>query len=186
MGRKRTIDRNAILDAAEAIVTQEGAARLSFDGIARRAGVSKGGVLYSFPSRQELVAAMVRRDLDRFDADVAARRVEIGQAAGADMQAHLAATRYESPALATKAASLMAALAETPEHAEPIREHYRRLLSRFRGDGPAERRVRTALFAAEGAFLLRGLGLVKLSEAEWAALFEDIEALAAGGNEPAG
>lgn len=170
MGRKRTIDRDALLDIAEAIVIEQGAGKLSFDEIARRAGVSKGGVLYCFPNKQELVAAMARRDVERFDKDVATHKAEDGD----DMLAHLAATRDENRALASKAASLMAALAEAPEHAEPIREHYRRLLGRFGADN---QRARTILFAAEGAFLLRGLGLVGMSDEEWAALFKDMARL---------
>ena len=173
MGRKRTIDRDALLDVAEAIVVEQGAGKLSFDEIARRAGVSKGGVLYCFPNKQELVAAMARRDVERFDSDVATHKLN-DTARGDDMLAHLAATRDENSALASKAASLMAALAEAPEHAEPIRDHYRRLLERFGAD---TQRARTILFAAEGAFLLRGLGLVSLSDEEWSALFADMARL---------
>lgn len=181
MGRKRTIDRDAILDAAEAIVTEMGAGRLTFDEIARRAGVSKGGVLYCFPGKQELVAAMVRRDLDRFARDVAAHREAASEDGMVDMLAHLAATRHESDALAARAASLMAALAESPDHAGVIRDYYRERFERLElGDG--ERRgARAAFFAAEGAFLLRGLRMAEIGEAEWAALFEDLERLATEG-----
>lgn len=171
MGRKRTIDRNAILDAAEAIVTEKGAGSLTFDAVARRAGVSKGGVLYCYASKQELVAAMTRRDLDRFLREVDAQRAAFGDGAQAEMQAHLAATRNESDRLAARAASLMAALAESPEHADLIRDYYRNRLELFGGD----ERARAAFFAAEGAFLLRGLGLVDLSETDWRALFGRIE-----------
>jgi len=173
LGRKRTIDRDALLDVAEAIVIEQGAGKLSFDEIAKRAGVSKGGVLYCFPNRQDLVAAMARRDLERFDGDVANHKLN-DTTRGDDMLAHLAATRDENRALASKAASLMAALAGAPEHAEPMRDHYRRLLERFGSDNE---RARTVLFAAEGAFLLRGLGLVSLSDEEWSSLFADMARL---------
>lgn len=171
MGRKRTIDRNAILDAAEAIVTEEGAGQLTFDAVARRAGVSKGGVLYCYASKRELVAAMTRRDLDRFLREVDAQRQALADGANADMLAHLAATRDESDRLAARAASLMAAMAESPEHAAAIRDYYRNRLELFGRD----ERARIAFFAAEGAFLLRGLGLVDLSEADWRALFDRFE-----------
>ncbi|MEO4000441.1 TetR/AcrR family transcriptional regulator [Mesorhizobium sp. CAU 1732] len=180
MGRKRTIDRDAILDAAEAIVTEMGAGRLTFDAIAKRAGVSKGGVLYCFASKQELVGAMAKRDMDRFERDIAAHRAGMEPSDAADILAHLAATRQESDALAAKAASLMAALVETPEHAEPIRSYYRDQMGRFGGASQKGRRERLAFFAAEGAFLLRGLGLVRMTEDEWSSLFEDMEELAKG------
>lgn len=180
MGRKRTIDRNAILDAAEAIVTEKGAGSLTFEEIARRAGVSKGGVLYCFASKVELVAAMARRDTERFERDVAAYRTSLEDGPEPDLRAYLAATRHESGALAAKAASLLAALVEAPDHAEPIRQYYREQMQRFGGGGPQGRNARLAFFAAEGAFLLRGLGLIEVDEDAWTALFDDIEALGAG------
>jgi hypothetical protein len=122
---------------------------------------------------------MGRRDIERFERDVRTRREALGDGPHADILAHLAATRHESEMLAAKAASLMAALAQAPEHAEPIREHYRELLQRF-GSSEAGRRERLAFFAAEGAFLLRGLGITRMSEAEWTALFDDLALLAEG------
>ena len=41
MGRRRTIDRNAILQAAERVVHRSGAARLTLDAVAAEAGISK-------------------------------------------------------------------------------------------------------------------------------------------------
>jgi AcrR family transcriptional regulator len=180
MGRKRTIDRNAILDAAEVVVTEKGAGSLSFDEVARRSGVSKGGVLYCFPSKVALIAAMASRDLDRFERDVAAHRGMTGDTRAADLLAYLAATRHESGSLAAKAASLLAALVEAPEHAEPIRDYYRRQTRQIEDGAPDRGAARVAFFAAEGAFLLRGLGLVDMDEAEWSALFDDLDALGSG------
>ncbi len=51
MGRKQTIDRSALLDAAERVVLRDGAGQLTMDAVAAEAGVSKGGVLYAFPSK---------------------------------------------------------------------------------------------------------------------------------------
>lgn len=175
MGRKRTIDRDALLDAAEAIVAEQGAGRLTFDEVAKRAGVSKGGVLYCFSSKQDLVAAMVTRDLDRFARDVDAHRQ--GEEPGSELRAHLAATRNESTVLAARAASLTAALAETPDRAEPVRDYYRTWFDRFDGETPEGRRARLAFLAAEAAFLLRGLGFARFSDEEWADMFEDMAKL---------
>lgn len=43
-GRPRTIDRDKVLDAAEAIVSRVGASGLTFEAVARAAGITKGGV----------------------------------------------------------------------------------------------------------------------------------------------
>lgn len=51
--------RKKLLEAARAIVVEEGTDKLSIDRVIRRAGVSKGTFLYHFPSREKLVAALI-------------------------------------------------------------------------------------------------------------------------------
>jgi len=66
-----TDTRARIITAAEDVVLTDGVARLTLEKAAARAGVSKGGVLYHFPTRSALVAAMVARLTDDFDAALA-------------------------------------------------------------------------------------------------------------------
>lgn len=174
MGRKRSIDRDALLDAAEAIVAEEGPGRLTFDALAARAGVSKGGVLYCFASKQDLVAAMQLRDMERFAAEVARRR-EAGEED--ELTAHLVATRDESDAMAARAASLMASLVESSARA-PIGDFYRRWLERLDTGKAEDGNRRLAFLAAEAAYLLRGMGLVTFSDKAWNELFGEIVRLA--------
>lgn len=51
--------RDRILEAGYAIAGQSGVAAVTLDAVADRAGVSKGGLLYHFPSKEALVAGMV-------------------------------------------------------------------------------------------------------------------------------
>ena len=53
--------RTRILDAAEAIVQARGVAGLTLEAAARDAGVSKGGLLYHFASKEALLSAMLSR-----------------------------------------------------------------------------------------------------------------------------
>lgn len=53
--------RTRILDAAEAIVQARGVAGLTLEAAARDAGVSKGGLLYHFASKEALLGAMLSR-----------------------------------------------------------------------------------------------------------------------------
>ena len=93
MGRRRTIDRSAVLAAAEAVIAEAGAAGLTLDAVAAQAGISKGGVLYCYPSKRALVDALLERDLAGFAAD--ARRLAGGDpdAPAARLLGHVAATR---------------------------------------------------------------------------------------------
>ena len=53
MGRKRTIEPDAVLDAAEQVVMRDGAARLTLDAVACAAGISKASVLYDYKTKPE-------------------------------------------------------------------------------------------------------------------------------------
>src|SRR5687768_15624169 len=47
--------RERILEAAERVVGDVGAARMTLEGVAQAAGVSKGGLLYHFPTKEALL-----------------------------------------------------------------------------------------------------------------------------------
>ncbi|WP_077960711.1 TetR/AcrR family transcriptional regulator [Ensifer adhaerens] len=65
MGRKRAIDQQQVLDAAERVVGRDGAANLTVDAVAKEAGVSKASVLYDYKSKQALIEAVVDRAFER-------------------------------------------------------------------------------------------------------------------------
>jgi AcrR family transcriptional regulator len=56
--------RERILEAAERVVGDVGAARMTLDGVAQAAGVSKGGLLYHFPTKEALLGALAKRYVD--------------------------------------------------------------------------------------------------------------------------
>ena len=53
--------RERLLDAAVAVVRRDGAQALTLDAVAAEAGVSKGGLLYHFRSKRDLLDALVER-----------------------------------------------------------------------------------------------------------------------------
>ena len=59
--------RETIVDAAMAVVRDQGVAKLTLDEAARAAGISKGGVLYHFKSKDDLIRGMVQRLIDQCD-----------------------------------------------------------------------------------------------------------------------
>ena len=61
----RPSNRDVILDAAEQLVASEGAARLTFDALGQATGISKGGLLYHFASKDKLLEAMLERMVAR-------------------------------------------------------------------------------------------------------------------------
>src|SRR5690554_4411437 len=57
----RPSKRSFILERAEALVQEKGAAHLTFDDLTLATGISKGGLLYHFESKDALISAMLER-----------------------------------------------------------------------------------------------------------------------------
>lgn len=92
----RQSDRRArLLDAAEDLFVRWGFNKTSVEDIAQASGISKGAVYLEFPSKEELLRAVLCRELVRFTADWLARiESEPGEFSFAKMfQHHLAAMR---------------------------------------------------------------------------------------------
>ena len=162
--------REMLLDAAEAVVVRDGGARMTLDAVAEEAGVSKGGLLYHFPSKDELIQALVARHMDR----VQQRRVEAqrqfpdGDPTKLKAEVQAALTRSETDMRVGSA--LLAVVANDPKLLGPIIEFHRERFGRLAGEKFADRAL--ILLAADGLFFLDMLQLSPFSAAEREALSE--------------
>lgn len=64
---RKPTSRDMIMDAATAVAKRDGASRLTIDAVAREVGLSKTGLLYSFPSKEALLTALLVRVIDRMN-----------------------------------------------------------------------------------------------------------------------
>lgn len=55
-----------ILDAVERLISDEGTRRLTIDAVAAEAGMSKGGILYNFRNKRELLLGVIRRAVTQY------------------------------------------------------------------------------------------------------------------------
>jgi len=164
--RKKEIDRDRVLDAAEAVILESGGRNFTLDAVAARAGISKGGLVYSFATKDDLVHAALEREMARFR-EAVRRRVGDGQIKPVELVlAHIEEALEEDDATTQMAAFLVTALVHAPDMLEPVRRYYRALLDPLRSASGELHKVRHALLAVEGIFLLRGLGFVELSANE--------------------
>lgn len=177
MGRKRTIDREVLLDVAEGIVNRQGAAALTIDAVAKAAGITKGGVQYSFGTKDELINAMFER-WGRGYTEQFQRIAGDNPDPLTAVRAHVEATRGSDSGSHAKAASLLAALLQTPEHLQSTQAWYRERLAGLDTSTEEGRRARVAFFAAEGIFALRFFRLMEIGEEEWMDVMSDIAAMA--------
>ncbi|HEV7321714.1 MAG TPA: TetR/AcrR family transcriptional regulator [Ensifer sp.] len=173
MGRRRTIDRDKVLDAAEAIVLSIGAGGLTIDAVAKASGITKGGVQYCFGNKDGLIDAMMERWFNDFDSAVAAE-------GGGDpdpmkaMRAYVAVTARMDMADKARTSGMMAALLQREDHMAKNRAWYRARVDGLDLSTEEGRRARLMFLATEGVFLLRGFGFLEMADAEWQDMFADI------------
>lgn len=172
MARKKEIDRDRILDAVDAVIMESGGRQLTLDAVAERAGISKGGLVYSFATKDELIAAALEREMARFQAAVDDRVGDRSFEPGQRLLGYVEQVLAEDDLLTRKAAFLTTALVHAPELAGPARRVYGALFDLFDSDTPSGRDTRQAVLAIEGLFLLRGLGLVDVPAELWDSILQ--------------
>ncbi|WP_333827643.1 TetR/AcrR family transcriptional regulator [Pararhodobacter sp.] len=124
--------RQRLIDAAEAIARTEGPGAMSLDAVAAEAGVSKGGLLYHFPSKSKLLEAMVDGFLSRFDNVL--QDAERSGRPNAVIQAFVQHFIDDRKCRIPPPSGLLAVIADDPGMLEPIQRHHRNFLNRIRAN----------------------------------------------------
>ena len=169
--------RDRILDAAERLLGRFGYRKMTVDDIAAEAGIGKGTVYLSFPSKEEVVLSTVDRIVDRVCA--AMEETAAGDASAPDrLRSMLRArvlVRFE--AVAAYSASLndllagvrAALLARRVQHFERETGVLARVIAAGQQDGEiapgAPRRMARALVLATNSFLPYALSPEELGDA---------------------
>jgi AcrR family transcriptional regulator len=122
--RGRKSSREKILDAAAELVAEIGAGRLTLDAVAEKAGLSKGGLLYNFPTKEALLQGMIQRMIDQVTSEKDALREKAEP--GPNLEARVVTKTLLNICCGGKmqefATGMMAATAENPGLLDPVRQ----------------------------------------------------------------
>jgi AcrR family transcriptional regulator len=117
--------RKTILDAANRVVQERGVDRLTLELTAHEAGLSKGGLLYHFPSKEALIKGMIQDYLDRFTADFnATAQQEAEQTPGRWTRSYLYTTYEDKQRSPSMSSGLLAAVATNPTLLSPMQQTF--------------------------------------------------------------
>lgn len=133
MARPATDLRERALAAAVTVVIRDGAVALTMDAVAKEAGVSKGGVLHHFSTKEGLVGEVVAALVEQWEAAVQAQADADPEPVGRYVRAFLEA--MSRPELAQVGRGLLAAVAVNPELLDPMRQSYLRCQKKLEADG---------------------------------------------------
>jgi AcrR family transcriptional regulator len=143
--------RNLLLDAAERVLSRGGPQALTLQAVASEAGVSKGGLLYHFTTKAELVAALVERLVEDTNNNFA--RYDDGEP-GAYTRAYIEATTRsitarDGDAVLRRWAVILAACTE-PGMQEPISHAFEEWMTQKPDLDALPLRAQIARLAADG------------------------------------
>ncbi len=147
--------RRSVLDAAADLVATEGAGKLTLDAVAERVGLSKGGILHHFATKDSLIAAMIEDVVTQFEADLA-RHVVGETGPGSFARAFLRACLDPDGALTRTlrvSAGILAAVAINSQLLAPLRRRYDEWRRRLEDDGIDPAIAELVRSAADGLWL---------------------------------
>jgi AcrR family transcriptional regulator len=132
---------------------------LTLEAVAREAGMSKGGLLYHFPSKEALISGMVGRLVQGFT-DALGRELEKeqGSARGRWLRAYARASFDEDRWYLEVSAGLLAGAAEDPALVDSLREPFEAWQRRAERDGVDPAVGTLVRLAADGLFFAELFG----------------------------
>ena len=110
-----------LLEAAARIVKEQGASQLTLEAVAKKAGVSKGGLLYHYPNKSALLAAMVTHLIESFEKAIE-QTIEQSEGKISWLEAYVILSFDPSGSLLAESAGILAAVASDPSLLEPFKE----------------------------------------------------------------
>jgi AcrR family transcriptional regulator len=182
--------RERILAAAVQVAIRDGVLAMTLEAVAREAGVSKGGLLHHFASKDELIAAM----LEHYSLKVQ-RALEAAMAADGNRRGRFFRSYVRTilePALAGEPAcpgltdlprfitAILAASANNPKLLAPLRARMTELRERLLAEGPNGVRQVALWPAIYGILLWKHLGIIADDDPLRQSMIKELLALAEG------
>lgn len=158
--------RQKVLDAARRIVESRGAGHLTFEMLAEESGVTRGGITYHFPTKEDLLRALI-------EADIADWNSAAEQLGGSDLPCAKAARMIghvrtcladEDHAHRRFVTGMLSAAMVDPGLLDPVRAHHAAEFADWRWDDADLERY-LLLLAADGLFWSRLFAISPLPEA---------------------
>lgn len=180
--KSRSDARERILDAALAVSDRVGAAHMTLDAVAAEAGVSKGGLLYHFASKDLLLKGVVEHHMAQHQRDLEMAEAMFPGSPGGYLQAFVHAQRQgiEAKLHGPKATqSFIAAAVNTPELMDSPRRYAVAHVERLRSLGPDFVDALLVTLALDGLFFGDAFEMLDLTASERGTLIAALEARAA-------
>jgi len=165
--------RKAALDAALTIIARDGPGKLTLDAIAREAGMSKGGLMHQFPTKQAVLRALLEHQVAHFEALHKEYIAEKGATlAQPQLSAQIATLRAAAMQPQSIAVAFLGALVEDPALLSISRERDTERAEAIRVEAADPELAMLRRAAAQGLTLSTIFGISEMPVKERARLFD--------------
>lgn len=157
MKSKKEQKRELILSTVSQLIREEGVEKLTLEAVATKAGISKGGLLYHFPSKDALILGMIEQLSDRFITDFRSRAEEDIESKGKWTRSYVDTSVQEE--LCDLYVGISAAHFTNPEMLQQLQETYVEIQEKMEHDEVDPVRSTMARLAIDGLWLADMFGL---------------------------
>ncbi|MBB5190133.1 AcrR family transcriptional regulator [Silvimonas terrae] len=162
------------IKAALGLLQREGIGALTFDALASESGISKGGLLHQFETKEGLLTALLQYRSQHINEVATDLATQTGTPEGEPaLQGQLKALQALASATGKPVnLAFLAALAQAPELLQQIRSDHTEYLTRIHDEAQDADLAALRWLAATGLVLMDLLGFVPLAEDTSDTLFE--------------
>lgn len=178
LSEKAQQTKTLLLQTAREIATREGLERLTMDRVSQCSNMSKGAVMYHFPTKKALIVALFTEYAEHLNSEFEAH-VRPFQADHADRALLLGFLAWfqsfdkDNKGWANVGIVLLSQHAHDPELLTPVRNWYERVFTRLRQQAGAKKPEHLlVLMALEGLFYTHKFGLDLVTKEEKAQIYE--------------
>lgn len=173
--RRSNNSREAILDAAQKVAVEKGAGKVSLDSVAKEAGLTKGGVLYNFPSKEALISGMLERLMTTYTPRVTDYSATLADQANPTLQSVFHVIREREEVDHNIPMAILAAAAHNLELLKPLRDEMAVRHTQICNEASSSDEATLLWAAGEGLMLMDMLGLLPFTSDKKAQLLELLE-----------
>jgi AcrR family transcriptional regulator len=189
-GRHASSSREKMLAAAVQVAIRDGILAMTLEAVAKEAGVSKGGLLHHFATKEDLIAAMLEHYSWKVQQALEARIAGDGNPRGRFFRSFVK-TIFEPPHtggpgwpavtdLPRFLAAILAASANNPKLLAPLRARMSLMRERLLAEGPNGLRQLALWPAMYGLLLWKHLGVIADDDPLRQSMIDELLALAEG------
>ncbi|WP_321842338.1 TetR/AcrR family transcriptional regulator [Paraburkholderia bannensis] len=170
------LSRKKAIAAALAILTREGVGALTFDSLSRESGISKGGLLHQFKTKQGVLEALLEHQRGEFQ-EIGAEYMngEGRDKAEPTLAAQIAIFRQALNQPHSVARAMLAVMVESPNMLEASRDRDGEIAKSIENEASDHDLSLLRYFAASGLAFNLLIGLNELDEATRNRLFDRLQ-----------